>query len=163
MHNEVLKFIFRHHSTLPISVVEIGSKNINGSVRVFYPSANYHGIDLCAGRDVDEVADGVTWQPKEPVDLVICCEVLEHCEKWIEMISNVSKMLKPNGIFLGTAAYGSRAPHSAVDGGRVREGEYYSNIPAIELDGALMCSGFSDLEIVTNGEHGDIYWKATKI
>jgi hypothetical protein len=37
-----------------VKVVDIGSQNINGSLRKFSPSKfDYIGVDFCAGKDVD--------------------------------------------------------------------------------------------------------------
>ena len=61
-------------------VVELGARDLNGTVRDLFPSARgYTGVDLVAGPGVDVVADAADWRPREPApDLVVCCEVLEH-------------------------------------------------------------------------------------
>ncbi len=40
------------------NVLEIGSLNINGSIRQFFQQCNYIGVDIGEGRDVDLVARG---------------------------------------------------------------------------------------------------------
>jgi len=158
VHSSAYFFIMRYSTLDSLSIVEIGSKNINGSVRNLFPNAKYWGIDIAPGKDVDEVADGTVWQPKDKVDLVICCEVLEHLVEWRKLIINAYTMLKDGGIFLGTAAGIGRKQHSAIDGLRLRPNEYYGNISREDLTLAL--AGFSDISIECNSE--DIYWKAYK-
>jgi dTDP-4-amino-4,6-dideoxygalactose transaminase len=41
---------------------------VNGSIRGLFGDAAFIGVDIRAGRGVDVVADGATWQPAEPVD-----------------------------------------------------------------------------------------------
>ena len=40
------------------SVLEVGSLNINGSVREFFTGGDYLGLDVGAGPDVDLVCEG---------------------------------------------------------------------------------------------------------
>lgn len=141
MHAEAAQFVARHASGEPIDVVEIGSLDINGTVRHLFPYADWHGIDVVAGPGVDEVADGATWQPAGLVDLVVCCEVLEHTSSWREIVANAARMVRSGGRVILTAAGPGRAPHSAVDGGPVRDGEYYANVDPAELGEALSAAG----------------------
>jgi hypothetical protein len=111
------------------TVVEVGSRNINGTVRTLHPKADWWGIDVMDGTDVDEVADGATWQPPEPVDLAICCEVFEHTSEWREIVANMVSWLRPGGTILITCAGPGRPEHSAITGGLgLQPGEWYENI-----------------------------------
>lgn len=77
MHNEVMSWLNR---VLPAEgdrelwVLELGSRNVNGSPRAFFPKAclagRYIGVDICPGwkpgdplpDGVDVVADAATWR-----------------------------------------------------------------------------------------------------
>jgi hypothetical protein len=60
-------------------VVEIGGRNVNGSVReLFHPECAYLSTDIAPGDGVDIVADGASLSLDIAADLVVCCEVLEH-------------------------------------------------------------------------------------
>jgi hypothetical protein len=59
-------------------VVEVGSKDINGSIRELVDANTYVGIDLEGGPGVDVVADCRFWEPPWKASLVLCLEVLEH-------------------------------------------------------------------------------------
>ena len=89
----------------PLSVVDIGSYDVNGSYRTLFnaPGWAYTGIDLSAGPGVDLVLDSPYRFPLKSgsVDLVISGQAFEHVEyfwlTWLEMV----RVLKPDGmIFL---------------------------------------------------------------
>lgn len=147
MHDAARSYVSRFATNQPITVVEIGSLNVNGQVRDFFPNATYTGIDIVDGAGVDRVADGATYTPRRKADLVVCCEVFEHTPDWREIVWNVhAAILKPGGRFVVTAAGPGREPHSA-DGGRLKGGEYYGNITAGALLNTLEWGGFTGIEV----------------
>ncbi len=115
-------------ATPDMSIVEIGARNLNGSVRSLFPTQRYVGIDVVPGPGVDIVADGAAWRPSAYVDCVVCCEVLEHTRKVKAIINNAAAMLRPGGRLIVTCAARHRAPCSPIDGGAPRPGEFYQNI-----------------------------------
>jgi hypothetical protein len=140
------------------SVVEIGSRDINGSVRDLFGDAEYVGIDRQPGRGVDVVADGVSWQPARPVDTVVCCEVLEHCENAASLISNAYEMLVDGGLLIVTAASRTRQPHGC-DGGPVGD-EHFRAVTLPDLAGWLQ--PFRKKGKIEDSTKGDIYAWAVK-
>lgn len=57
-----------------VKVLEIGSLNINGSVRDFFTNCQYLGIDIAPGRGVDVVCEGQRYDaPDNSFDQVISC------------------------------------------------------------------------------------------
>ena len=146
-------------TTTDYSVVEVGALDINGGVRDLLPGSNWYGIDVVPGPGVDEVADGATWQPSWDVDIAVCCEVLEHAENWADIVHNMASWLPPGGLLILTAAGPGRAPHSAVDGGILRVGEYYGNIDPNELVPVLRQA---HIVSQTDVGHGDVYAWGTK-
>lgn len=146
----------------PVCVVEFGSKNINGSVRPLFRGAAFTGVDVVAGPDVDVVADAASFTPEVAPDCVVCCEVLEHAENAQAIIKNAVRILRPGGLVIVTCASDGRQPHSAVDGGALREGEFYRNVPP-----SLLASWLADAGAVGEVEHsadnGDVYASARKV
>lgn len=60
-------------------VLEIGSLNINGTVRDFFQNCDYIGLDVAPGKDVDVVCQGQSYSvPDNSFDNVISCEAMEH-------------------------------------------------------------------------------------
>lgn len=162
MHKEARQFIARMLAELPPrrAVIEIGSRDINGSIRDLFAAADsYVGIDIEDGRGVDLVADGATYQPDELVDTVVCCEALEHVSEPEAIVANAARMLAPGGVFLLTAATDPRTPHSAVDGAALREGEHYQNISEDDIRDWLTAAGFT--ASTTVHARGDLYVIAT--
>ena len=141
MHAEALDFLRK--ITLAGPVVEFGSRNINGSVRDVFPELEWIGVDIVEGPGVDIVCDAAKYEPGRDPETVICCEVLEHAENWRDLIANAYRILGTSGILLVTCAGPGRKPHSAIDGGPLRDGEYYRNLTACEIRCACLEAGFS--------------------
>lgn len=162
MHVAAFEFVREALEATPIPaglVVEIGGKNVNGSIRsLFGPS--YIAIDRLAGPGVDVVADGAIYEPPEPAVCVVCCEVLEHADEARDLCRNAWRMLAPGGVFVITAAGDGRLPHSAVDGGALRPGEFYRNVTEADLRAWLEL--FAEVRIETNPVAKDIYAVAVK-
>lgn len=162
MHHQAYRWIRQTVSRLPdrLSVLEYGSKDVNGSIKpLFARATRYVGVDLVEGSGVDVVADAATFTTDERFDTVVCMEVLEHTDKGREICRNAHRHLQAGGVFLVTAASGIRKAHSAVDGGDLREGEYYQNVSYGDL--SFWLSDFSR-RIITKKMYGDIYALAFK-
>jgi hypothetical protein len=117
-------------------VLEIGARDVNGSVRRLFIGSEYVGLDVADGPGVDVVSF-----PKEYIashkgefDTVVCVETLEHdpCPGTTIRAAR-SALVDDGGLFIVTTASVGRKPHSGVDGGPLREGEHYENIKAEDL------------------------------
>lgn len=144
----------------PGLVVEIGGRNVNGTIRDLFRNDRYISVDAYDGPGVDVVADGATYQPPEPPTCVVCCEVLEHAPNADAICHNAFDMLAPGGVYIVTTATGSRAPHSATDGGPIRAGEFYRNVSERELRAWLR--PFARVTIERHDDRGDLYAIAYK-
>lgn len=141
----------------PKSVVEIGSRYVNGSVRPLFTTERYIGIDLEPGPQVDIVADATSWRPPALVEWVVCCEVLEHAHDVPGIVSMAAESLIPGGVFLVTCATDFRAPHSGHDGGPLRPDEYYQNVDPIFLRRLLCDHDFRTATLEVWPGRGDLY------
>jgi glycosyltransferase involved in cell wall biosynthesis len=117
-HGNQMDFIGRTVAAHPFKagarVLEIGSYDVNGSARKFFPGTAYTGIDLCPGKAVDIVASGDTFKdPKgEGYDVIVCAESFEHNPKWQETWQNMlENLLKPGGLAIMTCAGIGREEH----------------------------------------------------
>ncbi len=165
MHQQALDFVTAQSRGLTArSVLEIGSLDINGSVRpVFTSAVTYHGLDLVAGDGVDEVADAATWDPgSRRFDVVVSAEVLEHAPAWREVLDTAWRALEPGGTLLMTCATDPRPPHSAVDGWDVRDGEWYRNVPAAEVRALVTEWGATSWAIEVHRDRGDLYLRVRR-
>lgn len=145
MHAEAYAYVAKFSTEQPISVVEVGSKNVNYTVRPLFPNADYWGIDAQPGPCVDEVADGATWRPLSRVDLVVCCEVFEHTPNWEAIVANCFEMLRPGGSAVFTCA-GPGRPEHGVNIDDPDERGYYGNVSAPALAAAMTLAGFEQIE-----------------
>lgn len=146
MHTEAHDYVARFATSAEVDVIEIGSRDINGTVRDLFPNARYVGVDVVDGKGVDVVADAATWTPKRKADIVVCCEVFEHTDAWQDIVANAAKMLRKGGRLIVTCAGPGRKPHSAVDGGALRDDEFYANVTADELHDAMHAAGLVSVQ-----------------
>lgn len=149
MHTEAFEWVRRHATTDPVSVLDVGGRNINGSVRdLFSGAAPYVAMDILPGDGVDIVADAATWTPDREYDVVVCTEVFEHTPDWRQICKVIHAALRSEGKAILTMAGPGRPPHSAIDGGWVlHPGEHYANVAPGELRAALESAGFTGITV----------------
>ncbi|MEJ5255102.1 MAG: methyltransferase domain-containing protein [Acidimicrobiales bacterium] len=164
MHVQAYDFVARHAAgTAGARVLEIGSLDINGSVRpLFATAASYHGLDLVAGPGVDEVADAADWRSAPRFDVVVSTEVLEHAPRWRDILTNAWEALVPGGRLIVTCATDPRPPHSAVDGWALRDGEWYGNVPVSGVLELVRRWGATRWSLEVALDRGDLYLRADK-
>jgi hypothetical protein len=94
-----------------VNVIEIGSLNINGTVRDFYTNTTgYIGVDLEEGRDVDLIMEGQEVDfPDRSFDVAVSAECFEHNPYWQETFLNMYRMADKFVIF--TCASTGRPEH----------------------------------------------------
>ena len=116
--------------TAGLSVLELGSYNVNGDVRgLFGPVARYVGVDWRGGPGVDHVGlfHELTWV--DAFDFLISVNTFEHDPYWELSIDAGIRALKPGGELILIAAgpgYPAHEVHCAPPG--PPSGEYYGNI-----------------------------------
>jgi SAM-dependent methyltransferase len=88
------------------NVLEVGSLNINGSAREFFPKSqcgSYLGIDMIYGKDVDIQMNAHDIKDKfkeDSSDVVICLNTLEHDNKFWLTLDGINYVLKKGGYFV---------------------------------------------------------------
>lgn len=146
MHQAVLDFVAEHRPDTATAVLDIGGRDINGTPRqIFADAETYTSVDLHPGPGVDIAGDIRDLGLTDIADVVLCLEVLEHAEPWRAIVAAAVTACEPGGTILITCAGPARTPHSAVDGGPLRDGEYYANITADELSQALAAAGVTSM------------------
>ena len=106
MHESVMGYVAEMVGAYDLkdgNVLEVGSLNENGTPRQFF-AGPYVGVDMRAGRDVDEVMTSHDLRfPDESFDVVISTEMLEHDPfPWVSM-AEMGRVLKPGGVLILTA------------------------------------------------------------
>lgn len=81
------------------SVLDVGSQDVCGSYRSLFPTQEYIGIDLAAGRNVDIVVEPYDWAQLggRLFDYIISGQALEHIEFPWETMRLMAAHLKPGG------------------------------------------------------------------
>lgn len=85
-----------------VKVVEIGSQNVNGTLRDTCPTRfEYVGVDFQDAKGVDLVLQDPYSLPfeNESVDIVLSSSCFEHSEMFWLVFLEVLRVLKPNGLF----------------------------------------------------------------
>lgn len=96
----------------PVKVLEIGSYDVNGSVRKFFSRCDYVGADLAPGPGVDVVGSGHELDfPDSAFDLALSCECFEHNPHWKDTLLNMHRMVGEGGLVAVTCASRGRLEH----------------------------------------------------
>ena len=83
-------------------VIEIGSQDVNGSLRRCCPSTfEYVGVDFVSGKGVDFILEDPYSLPFEnnSTDIVISSSCFEHSEMFWVLFLEVIRILRPDGLF----------------------------------------------------------------
>lgn len=152
-HPEQQDFIKRllkdHPSISPKSahVLEIGSQNISGSVREFFGSCqSYIGVDLGKAPGVDLVVPGELFQLSTGwADVSISTECFEHAFNWKDILLNMIRITKEDGLIIVTCAGFGRPTHGTIDTNTYSSpftSSYYKNVVPQELEAAVASGKF---------------------
>jgi ubiquinone/menaquinone biosynthesis C-methylase UbiE len=93
------KFKSKYVKTLSnLHVVDIGSYNVNGTLRSIFQGARYTGIDQSAGPNVDIVCNADTLPfDNNSIDIVVSSSCFEHDPTFWETFLEMCRIVKPGG------------------------------------------------------------------
>ena len=147
-------------------VLEVGSLDINGSVRELFTRCDYTGVDLQLGPGVDLACQGqLVGFASGHFDTVISAECLEHNPYWRETLANMLRMTRPGGLLLMSCATTGRYEHGTTRTNAdaspftsAAQWDYYRNLKAADIEGAVNLPGWlSDWGLWTNYLVRDLY------
>lgn len=148
-------------------VLEVGSLNINGSVRQFFKDCDYLGLDIAEGKDVDLVCKGEDYgAPASSFDTVISSEMFEHNKNYVKCWMNMIRMMKEDGLLLFTCATTGRRQHGTTKFSPefspltvAAGGDYYKNLVESDFTSVLsMDMFFSAWSFFEDRTFQDIYF-----
>jgi SAM-dependent methyltransferase len=151
-----------------VSVIEIGSLNINGTVRIFFDYCNYIGVDVGEGRDVDVVCPAHELSYLDNVfDTAISCECFEHDKYWVRSFGKMHAMVKPKGLVIFSCATTGRPEHgttATTPNDAPFTTDYYRNLTEEDFRASFdLDSMFSQYEFsVHDGNHDLYFWGVKK-
>ena len=98
-------FAIKYAAAMPgdsISVLDVGSYDVNGSYRNLFANSRYRytGLDMAAGPNVDLVLPAYDWSSlrDDAFDIVISGQAFEHVEFFWVTMGQMARVLKPNGL-----------------------------------------------------------------
>jgi SAM-dependent methyltransferase len=139
-------------------VLEIGSYDVNGSVRrIFGNAGTYVGVDLHEGPGVDRIGFGhEVADPDGSFDAAISGECFEHDPHWRETLANMVRLVRPGGLVAFSCASRGRPEHGTsrtdrtLSPGTQSVGlDYYRNVSQADLATLPLTEWF--------GEHSSWY------
>lgn len=150
-------------------VLEIGSLNINGTVRQFFDAKEYVGVDVGHGPGVDIVISGHEYNDDKQFDCVISCECFEHNPFWKQTFLNMIRLCRPGGLVVFTCATTGRPEHGTERTTpqdsplTIAKGwSYYLNLTKEDFDFLDYSSRFTDHGFSTNAQSCDLYFYGVK-
>lgn len=151
------------------NVLEVGSLNINGSIRDFFNNCKYVGIDVGEGPDVDVICHGQDYDaPDNFFDVVCSVECFEHNPYWIETFLNMIRMCKNDGLVFFTCASTGRAEHGTLktspeSSPHTANWNYYKNLEEKDFTSKLIFDDiFTEYSFEYNPHSYDLYFYGIK-
>lgn len=154
-------------------VLEIGSYDVNGSVRAHFPdAAEYVGVDLVEGPGVDLISYGHEVDlPDGSFDITVSCECFEHDPHWVRTWQNMIRLTRPGGLVVVTCASRGRPEHGTVrtraasSPGTQFEGlDYYRNVTCDDVRENLdLASAFDRWGLGYQRAYFDLYFAGVRV
>jgi hypothetical protein len=151
-----------------VSVIEMGSLNINGTVRDFYDNpTKYVGVDLDEGPGVDLVAQGQDVDfPEHSFDVAVSAECFEHNPYWAETFFNMHRIAKDFVVFTcageGRPEHGTRRTTPA-NSPFTLDWDYYKNLTEDDFKTRFyLDTMFEQYEFAYNPQAQDLYFWGIK-
>ena len=151
-----------------LSILDVGSFDVGGSIRDFFPRNNYTGVDLAKGPNVDVVLDGSRLHKlNQKFNIVISCECFEHTENWKEIFLSMHNVCKEDGYVIFTCASRGRIEHGTFRTTKSdspgTNGTYYKNIFKSEFIKSFdLKKLFQKFEVIYNYKSSDLYFIGKK-
>ena len=145
-------------------VLEVGSQNINGSIRQYFPNATeYLGIDIGMAADVDWVIPGELIElPNGWAEVTISTECFEHCEAWQKVFVNMIRIAAPRSLVIITCAAPGRHTHGTTDSDEYSSPfttHYYKNLGVDDISEKIKVGlYFSSHGFEVNSISHDLYF-----
>lgn len=152
MRREVYDWVGRvvAHEQPEAPVLEVGARDVNGSVRQLFPQDGYLGIDLAPGPGVDRILDILKAGDRfnSSFKTVVCCETLEHVKEPWAAIDTMALALKPGGLLIASWCFAFPLHDAEIHKGQ--SGDYWRITPS-GFEYLLRRAGLESIVIFTEG------------
>lgn len=152
-------------------VLEIGSYDVNGSVRrLFEGAGEYVGVDLVEGPGVDRVVDGSAIDdPDGSWDVTLSGECFEHDPHWEDTLATMVRVTRPGGLVAFTCASRGRIEHgtsrttATESPGTQSVGlDHYRNVSAAQVRALRLDEWFSSWMLHYAPVAADLYFAGVR-
>ena len=152
-------------------VLEVGSLDINGTVRDFFSECDYTGIDVGSGPGVDIICPGQEYDaPDNIFDVTCSLECFEHNPFWKETFLNMVRMTRSGGLVFFTCATEGRPEHGTTrttpNDSPLTIGigwDYYKNLKEVDFTSTIDLNNlFESYEFQVNTASCDLYFSGVK-
>lgn len=152
-------------------VLEVGSLDINGTVRDFFSECDYTGIDVGSGPGVDIICPGQEYDaPDNIFDVTCSLECFEHNPFWKETFLNMVRMTRSGGLVFFTCATEGRPEHGTTrttpNDSPLTIGigwDYYKNLKEVDFTSTIDLNIlFESYEFQVNKSSCDLYFSGVK-
>jgi hypothetical protein len=170
MHTEPWNLLVETKAKYPqffslVNVLEVGSLDINGSVRSFFSMCNYTGLDIGPGKGVDLVQPIHEHLMPEHYHVVVSTEMLEHDVHWKESLKQMYLNLRKGGLFIFSCAGPDRQEHGTTrthPGDSPFTNDYYRNISKEDFISILPLDLFENAELKYERGEADLLFCGLK-
>lgn len=151
-----------------VKVLEVGSLNINGTIRDFFVDSQHTGIDVGAGPCVDVVCSGHEFDA-DRFNVTCSCECFEHNPYWKQTFLNMWRLTTRGGLVFFSCATTGRPEHGTTRTTpsdsplTITKGwDYYRNLTAEDFQAFDLDLMFSDWQFSGSSTHADLYFWGIK-
>lgn len=170
MHTEVSNYIENIKKNHPQyfskkRVLEVGSLDINGSIRSLFSECTYLGLDIGEGIGVDLVCPIHRFFVPTRFDVVISTEMLEHDQYWEKSLKSMYDNLEQGGLMILTCAGPNRQEHGTArttPADSPFTNDYYRNITIEDFRSILDEHMFSNSSIEYRRSKNDLCFYGIK-
>lgn len=160
--------VFLPRSKEGLRVLEIGSYDVNGSIRKVFAGSSYTGVDLCEGPGVDLVESGhKVALPDQTFDVTLSMECFEHNQHWGATFANMHRMTKKDGLVIVSCAGRGRLEHGTrraapkgSPGTQAIGSDYYKNLRPRDFEALDLAHLFTKWHVCAIGT--DVYFVGWK-
>ena len=123
-------------------IIEIGSYDVNGSIKPLFSFNEYIGIDVSEGPNVDKTYDGknLDFLSNNYFDLSISCNCFEHNPHWKSNLADMYRITKEEGYLIvqiasrGFDEHGTTRTDPDLSAASQEKGwDYYRNVTVKEF------------------------------
>ena len=170
MHRQQAQFVRQVKRVFPshfrgVAVLEVGSFDVNGTIRPVFDATRYVGVDVAPGPGVDVVCSGHEYRSADRFDVAISTECFEHNPFYAETFLNMVRHVRPGGMVLFTCASEGRLEHgtprsepASSPGSANLFGDYYRNLTEADFADLDLSGLFSEHRFFRNRTSHDLYF-----